>query len=193
FSARMANGDTTRYCIQGGTEWEVGVGTWNTGGTLTRTTVLKSSNSDSAVNFSAGTKDVFMTIDAAYATRGVVVGSFAAPGSTGNHAVTGVGFKPRKVRFVVGLSTGTNNLYNEGVMDDAGNQWAWASAGRAGAGTQSVAPSTTRCLLQYDLSAGGVFTKEQEAHYVSMDSDGFTINFDTSTSAGPTVLYVAER
>jgi len=64
FSATMANGDTTWYCIAGGAEWEIGLGTWNTGNTLTRTTVLKSSNANALVNFSAGTKDIFQTIPA---------------------------------------------------------------------------------------------------------------------------------
>lgn len=66
FSAVMVNTDTTFYSIVHQTlaEWEVGLGTWNTGGTLTRTTVLESSNAGAAVNFSAGTKDVFITIPA---------------------------------------------------------------------------------------------------------------------------------
>ena len=68
FQSYMSNGDTTYYTIShtatGIDEWEVGVGTWNTGNTLTRTTVLAGSNGTSAVNFSAGTKDVFMTYPA---------------------------------------------------------------------------------------------------------------------------------
>lgn len=59
FSAVMAASDTCFYGIIGGAEWEFGVGTYNT--TLTRTTVLASSNAGAAVNFSAGTKDVFIT------------------------------------------------------------------------------------------------------------------------------------
>lgn len=39
-------------------EWETGLGTYSGTNTLTRTTVLGSSNSDAAVNFSAGTKRV---------------------------------------------------------------------------------------------------------------------------------------
>ena len=59
----VGNGNTTYYTIadQGGPNWEVGIGTWATGGTLARTTVLSSSNSGSLVNFTAGTKDVFVT------------------------------------------------------------------------------------------------------------------------------------
>jgi hypothetical protein len=56
--------NTTYYTIaaQTGTEWEVGIGTYTLSGTtLSRTTVLSSSNSGSPVNFSAGTKDVFVT------------------------------------------------------------------------------------------------------------------------------------
>jgi hypothetical protein len=63
FSAVMANADTAWYAIvhQSANEWEVGLGTWSTGGTLSRTTVLASSNAGAAVDFSAGTKDVFLT------------------------------------------------------------------------------------------------------------------------------------
>lgn len=50
--------------LQGGSEWEVGYGTLSSSTTLARTTVLASSNSGSAVSFSAGTKDVFCTIPA---------------------------------------------------------------------------------------------------------------------------------
>ena len=71
FNSYMTNGDTTYYAIvhtsSGVDEWEVGLGTWNTGNTLTRTTVLAGSNGTSAENFSAGTKDVFMTYPAAHA------------------------------------------------------------------------------------------------------------------------------
>lgn len=46
-------------------EWETGVGRWNSGaGTLTRLSVLESSNSDALVTFSAGTKDVFNALPA---------------------------------------------------------------------------------------------------------------------------------
>lgn len=57
---------TVSYAIvgQSGTQWEVGVGTLTNATTLVRTTVQDSSNSGSAVNFSAGTKDVFATVTA---------------------------------------------------------------------------------------------------------------------------------
>lgn len=68
FSDVCANNDTVWYCIAAQTpgEWEVGLGTYvSATPALARTTVLSSSNSDAAVNFSAGTKDVFITLAAA--------------------------------------------------------------------------------------------------------------------------------
>ncbi len=63
--AVIGNGNTTFYTIAGGSEWEVGVGTYTSSGTtLSRDTVLESSNSGSLVNFSAGVKDVFVTYPA---------------------------------------------------------------------------------------------------------------------------------
>jgi hypothetical protein len=61
FSA-IGNGNTCYYTIasQTANEWEVGLGTYTSPDQLSRDTVLSSSNSGSLVNFSAGTKDVFV-------------------------------------------------------------------------------------------------------------------------------------
>jgi hypothetical protein len=59
--AVIGNNNTTYYTINRGAEWEVGVGTYY-GGTLSRDTVYESSNSNNKVNFSAGSKDVFVTL-----------------------------------------------------------------------------------------------------------------------------------
>lgn len=63
FSAAIGNGNTTYYAIvdQGGSNWEVGYGTYSSAGnTLARTTVLSSSNSGSLVNFSSGVQNVWV-------------------------------------------------------------------------------------------------------------------------------------
>ena len=78
FSARMTSpSDTCAYFIAHRTadEWECGIGTYSASNTLTRTTVLSSSNSDAAVSFSAGTKDVVLTqvADRGYQKSGVTV------------------------------------------------------------------------------------------------------------------------
>jgi cytoskeletal protein CcmA (bactofilin family) len=68
FAAGIGNSNTTYYAIFHATadEFEVGLGTLDSDSSdLTRTTVYASSNSDSAVNFSSGTKTVFCTMPAA--------------------------------------------------------------------------------------------------------------------------------
>ena len=67
FAAGVGNSNTTYYAIvhQTANEFEVGLGTLDGDSSdLTRTTVISSSNSDSAVDFAAGTKDVFCTVPA---------------------------------------------------------------------------------------------------------------------------------
>jgi len=65
FSSAIGNTNTTYYAIVNTTnaEFEVGLGTV-AAGTLARTTIISSSNSDSAVDFAAGTKNVFCTLPA---------------------------------------------------------------------------------------------------------------------------------
>jgi hypothetical protein len=72
FSA-IGNGNTTYYTIaaQGGSQWEVGIGTYTSSGTtLSRDTVLSSSASGAKVDFSAGVKNVFVTYPAGKAVYG---------------------------------------------------------------------------------------------------------------------------
>lgn len=80
FSAVCADGDTVFYTATDGTGWEVGVGTWSTGGTLARTTILASSNTNSAVNWSAGTRDVFISAPARQFTPDVQ--EYTSPGTS---------------------------------------------------------------------------------------------------------------
>ena len=70
FAAGIGNSNTCYYAIslRGGAEFETGLGTLDgSSANLTRTTVFQSSNSDNAVSFSAGTKDVFVTLPASKA------------------------------------------------------------------------------------------------------------------------------
>ena len=67
FTSALSDGDTTYYAIvdDTNTAFEVGLGTFTASGTtLARTTVLASSNSGSAVNLQAGTKEVFINYPA---------------------------------------------------------------------------------------------------------------------------------
>jgi hypothetical protein len=64
FSSVCSVGDTFYYVIDSdlGSEWETGLGTYSAVNTLTRTTVHSSSNSNNIVTFSAGTKNVYISL-----------------------------------------------------------------------------------------------------------------------------------
>ena len=68
FVAGIGTTNSTFYCIShdGTAEFEVGIGTVTDAGTdtLSRDTVISSSNSDNKVDFQAGTKTVFCTYPA---------------------------------------------------------------------------------------------------------------------------------
>lgn len=96
--AAIGNANTTYYAIVGPTtEWEVGIGTYTSSGTtLSRDTVLASSNSGSLVNFSAGTKDVFCDYPATRAVQGAqgyiensATISISSTINAGNNAISG--------------------------------------------------------------------------------------------------------
>ena len=88
FVSGVGDGNTTYYSIvlDGTNEFEVGVGTVTDASpdTLSRDTVISSSNGDAKVNFSAGTKTVFCTLPASRAMSP----SMTATGYVVTHAST---------------------------------------------------------------------------------------------------------
>jgi hypothetical protein len=140
--AAVGNTNTTYYCIAGqaSNEWEVGIGTYTSSGTtLSRDTVLASSNSGSLVTFSAGTKDVFVTYPAgrsiyANGTTLTATNSSILPSASG-----GTGFGTYATGDLV-YASATNTLSKltagtDGyVLTLASGVPSWAAAGGGGGG-----------------------------------------------------------
>jgi len=92
FSSAIGNTNTTYYAIvhQSSDEWEVGIGTYSSSGnTLARTTLL-SSSTGSAINFTAGTKDVFVTLPASQVVNTSSSPSFENVSISGTLTVGGI-------------------------------------------------------------------------------------------------------
>ena len=111
FTANLSNSDTTYYSIVDNTngDFEVGLGTFTASGTtLARTTIIASSNSNSAVNFGSGTKDVFITIPAS---------KMIVKDASGNVSIDGdVTIADGSNDFDVASHDGTNGLKLGGTL-----------------------------------------------------------------------------
>jgi len=127
FSTVLSVSDTFYYCIQGqGTsEWEVGLGAYVSSNQFARTTVLSSSASGSAVSFSSGTKNVFITLAAdktlqidssSSVTVPTVIGGTTASSSLTLQSTSGVGTSD-SILFKVGNNGATTAM----TVDTSGN------------------------------------------------------------------------
>jgi hypothetical protein len=130
----IGNANETYYCIagQGTSEFEVGIGTYTSSGTLlSRTTVLSSSNSGSLVNFSAGTKDVFVTFPAGIALQQTKYDLYTSGTATWT-APTGV--TSIKVICIGGGGGGGDGIATGGGCDPV----VWQTGGSGGYGGIAV-------------------------------------------------------
>ena len=110
---------------------------------------------------------------------GFAIGSFSSPGTTGNLSVTGTGFTPRLVRFTyLPGSSGSNGTSGSGSMTATSQ---FATSATSGSGGNRRNSSTESCIYWV---FGESTTPFMIGEFVSMDSDGFTINL---TAVGGTV------
>ena len=117
--------------------------------------------------------------------------------AVGNQAVTGVGFQPDVVFHAHGGhaftgALGTNlagGAFGLGVMDFDGEQWAfanWTADNSANSNTQR-GQLTDAALLSFNNTP----TIQKRASWVSMNADGFTMNFITASGAAARVFSLA--
>ena len=161
----LGNGSTTYYCIsdQTGANWEVGLGTYSTTGpTLTRTTILSSSNSGSAVNFGAGTKDIFVTIPAGKGVWTDSSNNVTLPAGLTSTVATGTApFTVTSTTAVANLSIGGNagtaTALAGGVTGSVPYQSNTGVTAMTAAGTtgQVLTTSTTGSAPTWQTPAGG--------------------------------------
>ena len=213
--AAVGNGNTTYYAIvsQTLTEWEVGIGTYTLSGTtLSRDTVLASSNAGSLVNFSAGTKDVFVTypseksvnLDAAgNATALGTPASFVGTNITGTAAglTAGLATALATARTIAGVSfDGTANIaipidnLSDVVIDTPvvnqllgynGTNWINTNAPSAGAGAGVVLYNATPVISALGTQSNVSVATLASVPIVTAEQTA------TGTAASNTILFSA--
>lgn len=166
FVAGVGDGNECVYCCEDGTDYEIGIGTVTDAATdtLSRTVILVSSNSGSAVNWGAGTKNVFVTYSADQLTKG-------------------------HKGYLNGLTLSNNGTDSDHDLDIA----AGVARDEADTYYMELASTLTKQIdatFAAGSAAGGMFTGTVAAdtwyhvHLIRKDSDGaIDAGFDTSVSA----------
>lgn len=122
--AAIGNGNTCYYAISstGGSEWEVGIGTYTASGTLlSRDTILESSTGGGAISLSAGTKDVYVVYPAEKgvwldASGNVVQNQFTSMNVTGTATINVATLTSGTISTAANAAT---DIVNKAYVDNA--------------------------------------------------------------------------
>ena len=195
FSSVLSDADTTYYAIidDSNLAFEVGLGTYaSSGNTITRTTVLASSNSNNAVNFSAGTKDVFITYPADKSVNRDASGNVSVSGGVTATSFTG-NITGNVTGNVTGAVTATQvDLTGQGdlrLQDASGGQYVALQA------PATVGSSFTFTLPSADGSANQLLKTDGSGNlsFATVDaSPSFTATADGSLADGDPVVLTPE-
>lgn len=160
FSSVFSDGEEVYYLIVGTSEWETGQGTYSSD-TLSRDTVLASSNSNSLVDFSAGTKTVLVTAPASFITT--------ARSAKDIVVTAGEDIAPRGTDW--GYFAGGLTTFSSGVA---------ATADKLVFSTDTTAAQVSANLSQARVHPGGVSEGTTKGYFAGGNTTGGTDNVVTA-------------
>ena len=217
FTDGVGDGNTTYYAAVQDANFEIGIGTYTASGTsLARTTILQSSNSDNAVNWSSATPTIFTTYpadkavfkDASGNINGTFVGNITGnvTGNTSGTAATVTGAAQTNITSVGTLSslatsgdiTVGDDLFISGGLIDLKNDGAFRSqikfyceSGNAHYQTLIAAPHSQSAGNQLELPATGgnaLLLSETSTATVTNKS----IDSDNNTITNLSLIHISE-
>jgi hypothetical protein len=192
---QIGSGNTTYYAVylDGGSEWEVGIGTYTSPSTLSRDTILASSNSGSVVTFSAGQKTIWCDYPAgkaAYQDANGVINNTTFSASTkfvSPHfdALNSAGGQLRNASGTPQLQWGSGGGNNVSIdvainLNPPNSQ---VSLAPTGTGTVVINPATAGNINNMTIGA----TTPKDASFVNLSVTG-TTSFDGQEGTAGQVL-----
>ncbi len=174
--AAIGNGNTTFYTATDGISWEHGVGTYTySGTTLARTNILSSSNSNNAVSWSAGTREIYCINPASRSMWNLGAGLITHDGS-GTLSVTSIGTSDGNVPVFAsgGIDWDDKDLIRPVLRDVAETK-------------QTVAAASTTTI---DITSGNVIELTQNTNITSMS---FTNPSTSGSFCGITIIRVKDN
>lgn len=191
----IGDGNTTYYTIVDPTtsDWEVGIGTYTSSGTtLSRTTVLQSSNSDNLVNFAANQKDVFVTYPAersVYAdaagtsivsAAGTGAGDFTTLTSSSTTTLNGTTIPASKTLVDTDSSqTLTSKTVSGLILNDGFTEEVFAVSGTTPALSPTNGSIQTWTLSGNSTPSAGTWNAGQSITLMVDDGTAYTITWTT--------------
>lgn len=174
-------------------QWVRGAST-DIGGATSSTYVLTDTDVGSTIKVrvretnSAGYAEVTSTASAVVASNlQSKVGSFTSAAGTGNQSVTGVGFQPKVVIFFGAGASAVDMTQVFGVAVSSSQRWVAAAYA-----DDAASPMDANRLFLSDACLATVTAAaaiDRRADFVSMDADGFTVNWSVASAA--TIYYLA--
>jgi hypothetical protein len=176
----IGDGNTTYYSITSqGTQFEIGIGTYTSSGTtLSRDTVLASSNSNNLVNFSAGTKNVFVTYPA---------GKSVNLDSSDNLDLTGKSIISTSNGNIVILPNGTGKVSLDGIFYPSADGSAGQFIKTDGSGVLSFASAG---ISWQSVQTTGFTAVTNRGYPCNTTSAAFTVTLPSSASVGDQIAIV---
>ena len=181
FTSAVGNGNTTYYAIVDNTsgDWEVGLGTYTSATTsLSRDTVLSSSNAGSLVTFSSNSKDVFVTYPASKGIYTDSAGNAIALGTPASATLTNATGLPISTG-VSGLGTGIATF----LATPSSANLATAVTNETGSGSLVFATSPTLVTPVLGTPSSGTLTSCTGYTYANLSGTVPTWNQNTTGSA----------
>ena len=193
----VGDGNTTYYAIESGngTDWEIGVGTYTASGTtLSRDTILESSNSGSAINLT-GTSTVFCTYPAERSVNtediGTTIQAYDATILKSADIGTSVqGYDADTAKYDDATANFTGNLQKSGANVLTGNQTITLSGDVTGSGTTSITTTVGNDSHSHTTStlSGNVSAFTNDSGYIT-GNQTITLSGD-ATGSGTTSIVV---
>lgn len=202
--AAVGDGNTTYYACTDGTDYEVGIGTYTASGTtLARTTIIESSNSDAAVNWGAGEKDIFVTLPASKAvfedgSDNVTINSLVTS-SNGNIDLDPDGsgkvvFKGNSTKgsgqFVLNCENNSHGIVVKGPPHSAGANYTLTLPNDDGASGQSIISDGSGNLSFSTITSNATHTGEVTGSTALTISDNVVDEANLKVSNSPVDGYI---
>jgi hypothetical protein len=154
FSTGVGDGNQTYYTIalEGGSEWEVGIGAYTSvGDTLSRDVVLASSDSGNKVTFSAGVKQVFVTYPAGKSVYFTESGTISASsGRITDVATPTASADAATKQYVDDLTAGNLHIHDPVVLATPGSSGRNDTYNNGTAGVSATLTATANGTLVID-------------------------------------------